>query len=237
MEKSGLRHFGLYGALLLLLQGVAACGPAQQATNEQEAPATVADKSAEVADGPLVVAFGDSLYAGYQLGPQEGFAPQLQAALAQAGMAARVHNAGVSGDTTAAGKARLSFVLDNLGRKPDLVVLGLGGNDMLRGIKPAETRANLTAMMDELKKRQIPVILTGMLAAPNLGADYADNFNPIFPALAKQYDAPLYPFFLDGVAGDRTLLLGDGIHPNPKGVKKIVDAIAPLVEKALEKGK
>lgn len=127
----------------------------------------------------------------------------------------------------------MTFVLDNLARKPDLVILGLGGNDMLRGIKPAETRANLTAMLDELKKRQIPVILTGMLAAPNLGADYAGSFNPIYPALAKQYGAPLYPFFLEGVAGDRTLLLGDGIHPNADGVAVVVKGVEPLVEKAL----
>jgi acyl-CoA thioesterase I len=119
------------------------------------------------------------------------------------GINARVHNAGVSGDTTAAGKTRLAFVLDNLDRKPDLVVLGLGGNDMLRGIKPAETKANMIAMLDELKRREIPVMLTGMLAAPNLGQDYGNAFNAIFPQLAKQYDAPLYPFFLEGADAAR----------------------------------
>lgn len=232
-----MRRFGQYGAALLLIQGLVACDQGDQAAKVHEAPTKTEIATQEVADSPLVVAFGDSLYAGYQLGPQEGFAPQLQAALAKAGVPAKVHNAGVSGDTTAASKTRLGFVLDNLGRKPDLVILGLGGNDMLRGIKPVETRANLTAMLDELKKRQIPVILTGMLAAPNLGSDYAEDFNPIYPALAKQYGVPLYPFFLQGVAGDRALLLGDGMHPNPKGVAIIVDGIAPLVEKALEKAK
>lgn len=232
-----IRRFGLYGALLLLLQGLAACGPAEQATKEREAPAKVAANTPDLTNASLVVAFGDSLYAGYNLGPQEGFVPQLQAALIKAGHPAKIHPAGVSGDTTAAGRTRLNFVLDNLPRKPDLVILGLGGNDMLRGIKPDQTRANMTAMLDELKKRQIPVILTGMLAAPNLGPDYAKEFNPIFPALAKQYGATLYPFFLDGVAGDKTLLLSNDIHPNAKGVAKIVDGIEPLVEKALEKVK
>ncbi len=228
------RGFWLYGALILLLQALVACGPASQSTNDQPVPTKSVEAPDEMADASLVVVFGDSLYAGYRLGPKEGFAPQLQAALAQAGVVAKVHNAGVSGDTTAAGKIRLAFVLDNLARKPDLLVLGLGGNDMLRGIKPAETRANLTAMMDDLNKRGIPVIMTGMLASPNMGADYADAFNPIFPALAKQYKVPLYPFFLDGVVTDKTLMLDDGIHPNAKGVALIVEGITPLVEGALK---
>lgn len=229
MKKS----FGLYAVSLLLIQGLAACGPAEQSTKEREAPTKVETPAADLANAPLVVAFGDSLYAGYNLGPQDGLAPQLQAALIKAGHPARVHNAGVSGDTTDAGKRRLTFVLNNLGREPDLVVLGLGGNDMLRGLKPADTRANLTAMLDELKKRQIPVVLTGILASPNMGPDYAKDFNAIFPALSKQYGAPLYPFFLEGVVTDKALMLSDGIHPNAKGVAKVVEGLAPLVEKAL----
>lgn len=228
-----IRRFGLYGALLLLLQGLAACGPAEQSAGGRETPTKTVATTPDLSNAPLVVAFGDSLYAGYNLGPQEGFVPQLQAALIKAGHPAKIHPAGVSGDTTAAGRTRLNFVLDNLPRKPDLVILGLGGNDMLRGIKPDQTRANMTAMLDELKKRQISVILTGMLAAPNLGPDYAKQFNPIFPELAKQYGASFYPFFLDGVAGDRTLLLGDGIHPNAKGVAVVVKGVEPIVEKAL----
>jgi acyl-CoA thioesterase I len=145
-----------------------------------------------------------------------------------------VHNAGVSGDTTDAGKIRLSFVLDNLDRKPDLMVLGLGGNDMLRGIKPVETKRNLTFMLDELKKRDIPVILTGILASPNMGPDYADAFNPIFPALAKQYNVPLYPFFLKGVVANKALMLEDDIHPNANGVAVIVEGIEPMVADALK---
>jgi acyl-CoA thioesterase I len=226
------RTFGLYGALLLLLQGVIACGPAQQPDKAQPLPKTGVKQ--EAAADNLVVVFGDSLYAGYKLGPKEGFAPQLQAALMAQGLSVRVHNAGVSGDTTAAGKTRLNFVLDNMGRKPDLLLLGLGGNDMLRGIKPAETRSNLSAMLDELKKRDIPVILTGILASPNMGPDYAGAFNPIFPALAKQYNVPLYPFFLKGVVADKASMLGDDIHPNAKGVAVIVKGVEPVVAQALE---
>lgn len=225
-----MRGFWLYGALLVAIQGLAACGSnpvAQDAPkNEAKAQPAVYDK--------LVVAFGDSLYAGYRLAANEGLAPQLQAALKADGINARVHNAGVSGDTTGAGRTRLAFVLDNLERKPDLVVLGLGGNDMLRGIKPAETRTNMEAMLDELRKREIPVVLTGMLAAPNLGQDYAGAFNAIFPELAKEYGAPLYPFFLENVVTDAAMMLPDGIHPNAKGVSRVVEGLSPLVEAALK---
>jgi acyl-CoA thioesterase-1 len=226
-----MRSFWLYGALCVAIQGLSGCGSNPVAENKTEVQQT-----AKVAQyDQLVVAFGDSLYAGYRLAPNEGLAPQLQAALQADGMNARVHNAGVSGDTTAAGKTRLAFVLDNLDRKPDLVVLGLGGNDMLRGIKPAETKANMTAMMDELKRRDIPVVLTGMLAAPNLGADYVNSFNGIFPELANNYGAPLYPFFLDGVVTDAALMLPDNIHPNAKGVSRVVEGLSPLVEAALKR--
>ena len=226
------RSFWLYGALALLLQVLVGCGQAGESTNGEPASAK---SEAPAQYDRLVVAFGDSLYAGYRLAPNEGLAPQLQAALKADGINARVHNAGVSGDTTAAGKTRLNFVLDNLERKPDLVVLGLGGNDMLRGIKPEETRQNMVAMLDELKKRQIPAILTGMLASPNMGQDYANAFNPIFPQLSKQYEAPLYPFFLDGVVANKALMLDDDIHPNAKGVKRVVEGLSPLVEAALKK--
>jgi acyl-CoA thioesterase I len=224
------KYLSAYGALLLIFQALTGCGPAEM----QKAQAVKSEAAPEASTGPLVIAFGDSLYAGYQLGPKDGFAPQLQATLSAEGAAVSVLNAGVSGDTTSAGKARLTFVLDNAPRAPALVILGLGGNDMLRGTKPAETRANLTAMMDELKRRKIPVVLTGMLASPNMGPDYAAAFNPIFADLAKQYDAPLYPFFLDGVVTDAKLMLPDGIHPNKAGVSRVVSGIKPLVETALQ---
>jgi acyl-CoA thioesterase I len=226
------RSFGVYGALTLLLQVLVGCGQAAEST-KSEPPSVKSDGPAQF--DTLVVAFGDSLYAGYRLAPNEGLAPQLQAALQADGLNARVHNAGVAGDTTSAAKMRLAFVLDNLDRKPDLVVLGLGGNDMLRGIKPEETKANMVAMMDELKKREIPIVLTGMLAAPNLGQDYAGAFNGLFPQLAKQYNAPLYPFFLDGVVADKALMLPDNIHPNAKGISRVVEGLSPLVEAALKR--
>lgn len=234
MRTAGWRSFALYGFAIALCQPLAGCGSA-------EAPAAaVAGKNDRVeaapvapADAPLVIAFGDSLYAGYQLGPKEGLAPQLQAALAADGRMVRVQNAGVSGDTTAAGRQRLSYVLDNAKAKPALVLLGLGGNDMLRGIGPDQTRANLDAMLAELKRRGIPVLMTGMIAAPNLGSDYASKFNPIFPELADKYGASLYPFILDNVVTDKSLMLGDNMHPNAKGVKIVAASLAPLVEQAL----
>ncbi|UNU43299.1 arylesterase [Sphingopyxis sp. YF1] len=233
MNKAGWRSFAIYGCVLALCQPLAACGPAEKAAPSTNDGAASTKAATIPADAPLVIAFGDSLYAGYQLGPKEGLAPQLQAALAADGAVARVQNAGVSGDTTAAGRQRLAFVLDNARTKPAVVLLGLGGNDMLRGIDAAQTRANLDAMLAELHKRGIPVVLTGMVAAPNLGADYAAKFNPIFPELAAKYDASLYPFILDNVVTDKALMLGDNIHPNAQGVKIIAEALAPLVEEQL----
>jgi acyl-CoA thioesterase-1 len=197
------------------------------------AAAPASAPTAEAVTGKLVLAFGDSLYAGYGVPPGESFPAELQAALRKSGVEATVRNAGVSGDTTAAGKQRLAYTLDGLPRKPDLVVLGLGGNDMLRGIDPEQTEANLRAMLDELKRRGIPVLLTGMLAAPNLGRAYGDRFNAIYPALAKDYGVPLYPFFLDSVVTDQRLMLPDRIHPNPQGIDRVVERIAPLVVRTL----
>lgn len=188
-------------------------------------PAMAADR--------LVVAFGDSLSAGYQLKPGEGFAPQLEAVLRRSGIPARVHNAGVSGDTTAQGKARLSWVLGGLKAKPDLVIVELGANDMLRGLPNSQTRANLDAILAELQRRRIPVLLAGMRAAPNMGAGYAREFNAIHPALARKYQVPLYPFFLQGVAATPAMQLKDGMHPNARGVGVIVKGILPQVRKAL----
>lgn len=181
----------------------------------------------------FIVAFGDSLMAGYGLKPAEAFPNQLQAYLRANRIPARVHNAGVSGDTTAAGKARLGWVLRSLKAKPDLVILELGANDMLRGLTPAQTRANLDAMLAELKRRDIPVLLAGMRAAPNMGTDYRRAFDAIYPGLAREYGVPLHPFFMDGVIGNRALLLRDGMHPNARGVGVIVRAIAPRVRDAL----
>lgn len=235
MKTTGWRSVLTYGCVAFLCQPLVACGSAENpsaSTNDKAAPSPAA---AIPADAPLVIAFGDSLYAGYQLGPREGLAPQLQAALAADGVVARVQNAGVSGDTTAAGRQRLTYVLDNARAKPALVVLGLGGNDMLRGIGPDQTRANLDAMLAELQKREIPVLLTGMMAAPNLGGDYERAFNPIYPELAGKYGVSFYPFILDNVVTDKALMLGDNIHPNAKGVQVIAEGLAPLAAQALPK--
>jgi acyl-CoA thioesterase-1 len=188
-------------------------------------PARAADR--------LILAFGDSLTAGYGLAPAQAFPNRLEAALRASGVPARVYNAGVSGDTTAAGRARLAWVLRGLKAKPDLAIIELGANDMLRGIQPAQTRANLDAVVGDLRRRGIPVLIAGMRAAPNMGRPYAAAFEPIFPALARKYRAPLYPFFLDGVAGNRALLQGDGMHPNPRGVAIVVRRILPAVRAAL----
>lgn len=236
-----LKNFIIYGFALAFLQLLIACGPApeeQQAVREDvaTAPADSRSDQPDAADEAefLVVAFGDSLYAGYGLDQKEGFAPELQAALTAAGKDVRVHNAGVSGDTTAAGLRRMDFVLDSLPRKPDLVILGLGGNDLLRGLKPADSRANMEEMVKKLKDRNIPVMLTGMLAPPNLGPKFSDEFNVIYPALAKKYDVALYPFFMDGVLGNPELFLPDGLHPTAEGIDIIVGKIAPQVAELLD---
>lgn len=180
------------------------------------------------------MALGDSLYAGYNLGPREGFAPVLEKALGAQGIKAKVVNAGVSGDTSAAGLARFDFTMEGLARTPDLVIVGFGGNDMLRGLAPEETRANLDAILARLKERGVPAMLTGMLAAPNLGPDYAAKFNTLYTDLSARYGAPLYPFFLDGVLGQSALMLPDGIHPNAKGIERIVTRVAPMVGERLK---
>lgn len=229
-----------YVGAVALLQALTGCGEENYAapgpTNGAADAATTptATTAAPRADGKLVLAFGDSLYAGYGVKPDESFPADLGKALEAKGLAVTVSNAGVSGDTSAAGLRRLAFTLDGLPRKPDLALVNLGGNDMLRGIDPKETRANLTAICEELQKRGIPILLTGMVAAPNMGRDYADAFNPIYADLSKRFDAPLYPFFLDGVVTDRTLMLPDRVHPNPKGIDIIVGKVAPLVEAALK---
>lgn len=191
-------------------------------------------KSAEVpANAPVVLAFGDSLYAGYQLEPTQSYPARLEAALNGMGIAARFANAGVSGDTTAAGLQRLAFTLDNQPVPPSLVMVGLGGNDMLRGLPADQTRANIDAICAELKMRGIPFMLTGMLAAPNMGAEYAVKFNAIYPALAKKYGVPLVPFLLEPVIGQRDYLLADNIHPNAAGVDRMVAATKDDVAGAL----
>jgi acyl-CoA thioesterase-1 len=177
-----------------------------------------------------VVALGDSLTAGYGLPAKDGFVPRLEAALAADGVSVMIANAGVSGDTTSGGLARLDW---SLPPGTDVVIVELGANDMLRGIDPQVTRDALDTILARLVGRRISVLLCGMRAAPNLGADYGRAFDRIYPELAAKYGVPLYPFFLDGVAADRTLTLSDGLHPNAAGVGVIVRGILPKAEELI----
>lgn len=184
----------------------------------------------------LIWALGDSLTAGYGLPPAQGFTLRLQAALRRAGIPATVRNGGVAGDTSAQGRARLAWGLRGLGRKPDLVIVELGANDMLRGVPPDATEKNLDLILRELKRRNIRVLFVGMRAAPNLGAAYRRRFESLYPRLARRHAVPLYPFFLEGVAGNPALFQEDGRHPNARGVEIIVKRILPSVREALGKG-
>ncbi len=166
--------------------------------------------------------------------PAAGFTARLQAALRKAGVAATVRNGGVSGDTAAQARARLRWGLRGLGATPDLVIVELGANDMLRGLPVPQAKASLDMILTELHKRRIPVLLAGMRAAPNLGADYVRAFDGMYPALAKKHQVARYPFFLDGVAGNRRLLQADGLHPNARGVDIIVARLLPSVRQALK---
>lgn len=178
-----------------------------------------------------IVVLGDSLVAGYQLAAGEGFVDQLQIALEEKGIPVEIVGAGVSGDTTSGGLARLDWSVPD---GTDGVLLELGANDALRGLPPETTRENLDAMITRLQERGIKVLLAGMLAPPNMGEDYASAFNPIYAELAEEQGVALYPFFLDGVAGEANLNLGDGIHPNPVGIKVIVRKIMPTVERFIQ---
>jgi acyl-CoA thioesterase-1 len=185
------------------------------------------------ADRPVhIVALGDSLTAGYGLAASDAFPARLEAALKARGLNVTVENAGVSGDTASGGLARLDW---SVPEGTDVVILELGANDMLRGIDPNVTRAALASILERLKARRIAVLLCGMRAAPNMGAEYARAFDAIFPYLASHYGVPLYPFFLDGVATQANFSLRDGMHPNAAGIDVIVAGILPKVEQLLGK--
>lgn len=174
-----------------------------------------------------ILALGDSLTAGYGLARGEGFVAQLERALRAKGIPARVIDAGVSGDTTAGGRARLDWALAD---RPDVAIVALGGNDGLRGIDPAATHANLDAILKRLGELNIPALLAGMLAPPNLGAEYGEAFREVYARLARAHDVVFYPFFLEGVAAEPALNQPDGIHPNARGVAVMVERILPHVE-------
>ena len=223
-----LRRLSIIPAICLL----AACGsgapPADPAPREPAA-------DAQPVMGPErhVLAFGDSLFAGYNVAQEDSYPAKLQAALRARGINAKVTNAGVSGDTSAAGRQRLAFTLDAQDPKPDLVILELGGNDLLRGLSPEQTRENFVAMLDELKERQIPVLLMGMRAPPNYGPEYQKAFDDLYPALARQYGAALIPFWLESIYQDQSLFQQDRIHPTEEGIAQLVGATVEQVAGAI----
>jgi acyl-CoA thioesterase-1 len=198
------------------------------------AAASVAPAAAQTGAPLKIVAFGDSLTAGYGLPAQEAFPARLERALKAKGHNVEIENAGVSGDTASGGLSRLDW---SIADGTDAVIVELGANDMLRGVQPRVTLQALDDILARLKARNIPVLLSGMRAAPNMGADYVREFEAIFPALAQKYDVVFYPFFLDGVAADPRLALRDGVHPNGAGVQIIVDGILPKVEELITRVK
>lgn len=222
------RSWMMVGAALLL----GSCGQ-QAPEGPAAAPSQVAAPMPVAGPERRILAFGDSLFAAYGLDKPQGYPARLQAALRAQGINAVVADAGVSGDTTAAGKQRIAFVLDSQPTKPDLVIVELGGNDMLRGLPPAETRANLDAILGELKTRGIPVLLMGMRAPPNLGAEYQAEFDAIYPALARDYGAALVPFFLAATYDKPNLIQADRIHPTAEGIEALVADTVDEVAAAL----
>lgn len=174
-----------------------------------------------------IVAFGDSLMAGYELSAGDAYPAKLEAALKRDGTEVSITNGAVSGDTSADGLSRLDWTIPD---GTDAVLLELGANDALRGLSPADTRRNLDAMITRLKERKIAVMLFGMLAPPNMGTAFSTDFNAIYPDLAKAHEIPLYPFFLDAIITESRLKLADGMHPNPEGVDRMVEHTLPAVK-------
>lgn len=208
-------------------------GPAASWCNAALLALLVAWPGAAAAEPTRLIAIGDSLTAGYGLAEGEGFVPQLDAWLAEQGREdVEVVNMGVSGDTTAGGLARLDWALDGGG---DAALLALGANDMLRGIDPKVSRGNLDATLEALAEREMPVLLAGMKAPANYGPEYQQAFDAMYPDLAEEHDALLYPFFLDGVVGEPDLFQQDGLHPNAEGVRRMVEGIGPQVLELLER--
>jgi acyl-CoA thioesterase-1 len=185
-------------------------------------------------DRPRIVAFGDSLTAGLGVAAEDAYPSQLQRRLDRDGFRYRVINAGVSGDTTAGGVRRMTWVLKS---RPQLVILELGGNDGLRGLSLRETKANLERIIQQCRSASVTVVLAGMKLPPNYGVEYTNGFESMYPALAEKYHLVLIPFFLDGVAGSTSLNQADGIHPTAEGYRIIVDKVLETVRPLLEQAK
>ncbi len=210
-------------ALVLVALSMAVFPPVVNAAMATEVPVTT---PAEQSPPKTILVFGDSLSAGYGLGLTESFPAQLEARLKQEGLNIHVINAGVSGETTAGGLRRLNYSLKS---KPDYIILELGANDMLRAVDPVSTRENLRHMLDILKTYNHPVLLAGMRAFPNLGAEYDMAYLKMYKDLSDIYHTAYYPFFLDGVAGQTQLNQADGVHPTAAGIAIIVEKILPTV--------
>jgi acyl-CoA thioesterase-1 len=193
---------------------------------------------AQGADRPIrILALGDSLTEGYGLPPGDDFPNVLEHALRAKGLDVAVINAGVSGDTSAGGRARLDWSLGDEKSSPDAAIVELGANDGLRGLPVTEMEKNLDDILARFRQRHIPVLFTGMKAPRNYGESYAKSFDAAFPQLARKYSVLFYPFFLDGVALNATLLQADSLHPNPKGVEVIVKNITPMVVRLIAEAK
>lgn len=218
------------GAALLLAACADDAPPAPAETGQLRDPVSESEVAGEER---RILAFGDSLFAGYGLATDEGYPEKLEAALRARGINARVADAGISGDTTAGGRQRIAFVLDAMERAPDLALVELGGNDLLRGLSPAEARANLAAILEELRSRGIPAVLYGMRAPPNAGPEYQAEFDAMYPELAREYDAVLVPFFMESLLGRPELIQGDRIHPTAAGIEAMVAATVDTVAGAL----
>ena len=237
MKVAGkLAGLAAFGALFSLT----ACGePTSDASEAAVAQSAVEDVDFDPIPimGPEVriLAFGDSLFAGYGFKEPDvdSYPAKLEAALRARGVNARVSNAGVSGDTSAAGRQRLEFVLEAEESKPDLFILELGGNDLLRGLSPDQTRDNFTAMLDTLKAQDIPVLIMGMRAPPNYGPEYQQAFDALYGDLAQEYSAELIPIWLEEIYQDPQLFQDDRIHPTVEGVEELVGATVDQVAAAL----
>lgn len=221
-----IRHLLVSTVILSLsLTVIDFCGPSAKARAEPSASSPDAR--------PIIVAFGDSLTAGLGMGADEAYPAQLQRRLDAQGFRYRVINAGVSGETTAGGLRRVPWILKS---QPAIVILELGANDGLRGLRLEETKANLEQMIQHIQRSGAKIVLAGMTLPPNYGKDYIDGFERIYPELAKRYHLPLIPFFLEGVAGSRELNQADGIHPTAAGYERVVDGVVQKLRPLLKNG-
>ncbi|RGP41177.1 Arylesterase [Altererythrobacter insulae] len=222
---------------IMLALPLAACGGDTPAEVVEDADSinNVAEAPAVPVSGPEmdIVAFGNSLFAGYNVDKEDSYPSKLQNALRERGVNARVANAGISGDTSAAGLQRFAFTLDAQDYEPELVIIELGGNDLLRGLSPEQTRANIAAMIEEAQRREIPVLLMGMRAPPNYGPEFQQAFDALYSDLASEYGTALIPFWLESIYQDPTLFQSDRIHPTEIGIEQLVAATVEDVQGAL----